>query len=126
MNLDVIFNELKNVLEKHSSGLDTFDEFYKSKAKVKKKSYHLYGKDEVEISGKKYKVFLAGIIKQKKYVGFYFTPIYSDPKKFELDDEMKRALHGKTCFYIKDLSLKKNVEGLLIKGIKLYKEKGWI
>lgn len=126
MDLDDIFKKLKVVLEKHSSGLDTFDEFYKSKAKVKKDSFHLYGKNEVEIYGKMHKVFLAGIIKQKNYVGFYFMPIYSDPKKFKLSDVMKKALHGKTCFNIKDISLIKDVEELLIKGKKLYKERGWI
>lgn len=126
MDLDDIFNNLKVVLEKHSYGLDTFDKFINSKAKVKKDSFHLYGKNEVEIYGKKKKVFLAGIIKQKNYVGFYFSPIYSDPNKFKLRVDMKRALHGKTCFYIKDISLIKNVEKLLIIGKKLYKDRGWI
>ena len=126
MDLDDIFKKLRVVLEKHSDGLDTFDEFYKSKAKVKKDSFHLYGINEVEIYGKKHKVFLAGIIKQKNYVGFYFSPIYSDPKKFKLSDEMKYALHGKTCFYIKDTSLIKQVEDLLEKGKNIYKDKGWI
>jgi hypothetical protein len=126
MDLDNIFKDLKKLLEKHSAGLDTFDEFYKSKAKVKKESYHLYGKEEVMITGKKYKVFLGGIVKQKKYVGFYFMPIYSDPEKFKLDEELKKLLHGKTCFYIKDLSIKEKLEKLLVQGIKLYKEKGWI
>jgi hypothetical protein len=126
MDLDEIFNKLKEVLKKHASDLDTFDEFINSKAKIKKDSYHLYGKDEVEIYSKKQKVFLAGIVKQKNYVGFYFMPIYSDPKKFSISDDLKRTLHGKTCFYIKDLSLMKQVEDILIKGKKLYKEKGWI
>ena len=45
MDLDYVFNELKKVLIKHASGLDTFDEFLNSKAKVKKDSYHLYGKE---------------------------------------------------------------------------------
>ena len=126
MDLDFIFKELKKVLEKHSMDLDTFNEFIDSKAKVKKDSFHLYGKNEVRIYGKNRKVFLAGIIKQKSYVGFYFSPIYSDTEKFKLDEEMKKALHGKTCFYIKDISLKEKVEKLLIQGIKLYKEKGWI
>jgi hypothetical protein len=126
MDLDKIFKELKEVLQKHSSDLDTFDEFLNSKAKVKKDSFHLYGKTEVEIYGKKQKVFLAGIVKQKSYVGFYFMPIYSDPEKFKLNVNMKRVLHGKTCFYIKDTSQFKDVEELLIKGISLYKEKGWI
>jgi hypothetical protein len=126
MDLDFIFNKLKTVLEKHSSGLDIFDEFVNSKVKVKKNSFHLYAKHETEIYGKKHKVFLAGIIKQKSYVGFYFSPIYSDPKEFILSEDLKHALHGKTCFYIKNTSLIDQVEDLLIKGKRLYKEKGWI
>jgi hypothetical protein len=126
MDLNEIFKELKTVLVKHSKGLETHKEFIDSKAKVKKDSFHLYGKDEVILYGKKRKVFLAGIIKQKNYVGFYFSPIYSDPKELKLNDELKKALHGKTCFYVKDTSLVKPVEKLFIKGKKLYKEKGWI
>ena len=126
MDLDDIFKKLKAVLVKHSSGLDTYDEFINSQAKVKKDSFHLYGKNEVEIFGKKHKVFLAGIIKQKSYVGFYFSPIYSDPDYFILSDALKRALHGKTCFYIKDTTHIKQLEELLIDGKNLYKSKGWI
>jgi hypothetical protein len=126
MDLEVIFKKLKEVLKKHSSDLDTFDEFLNSKAKIKKDSFHLYGKNEVEIYGKKQKVFLAGIVKQKSYVGFYFMPIYSDPEKFKLNEKMKKVLQGKTCFYIKNSSQFKDVEELLLKGKKLYKEKGWI
>ena len=65
MDLDLIFKNLKSILEKHSDGLDTFNEFINSKAKIKKESYHLYGKKYVVIFGKKQKVFLAGVIKQK-------------------------------------------------------------
>ena len=126
MDLDLIFNSLKSILEKHSDGLDTFDEFINSKAKIKKDSFHLYGKQPVEIYGKKQKVFLAGIIKQKDYVGFYFSPIYSDIDHFKLSKELNHALHGKTCFYIKDIYLIDQIEELLIKGKKLYQEKGWI
>jgi hypothetical protein len=126
MDLDIIFNELKKLLMKHSSGLDTFDEFLNSKAKIKKDSYHLYGKEKVEVYGKMQKVFLAGIVKQKKYVGFYFSPIYSDSDEFILSEDLKNALHGKTCFYIKDNALLNQVEKLLILGKELYKEKGWI
>ena len=72
------------------------------------------------------KVFLARIVKQKNYVGFYFMPIYSDPDEFNLGEELKKSLHGKTCFYIKDNTLFNQVEQLLIHGKELYKEKGWI
>ena len=126
MDLDIIFKDLKKILKKHSKELDTFDEFLNSKAKEKKDSYHLYSKEQVEINGKMQKVFLAGIVKQKNYVGFYFMPIYSDPDKFNLSEELKKFLHGKTCFYIKDNFLFNQVEELLIHGTKLYKKKGWI
>jgi hypothetical protein len=126
MNLDYIFKELKKILIKNSEGLDTFDEFVNSKAKVKKDSFHLYGKEKVEIFGKKHKVFLAGIIKQKNYIGFYFSPIYSDPDKFILSKDLKKALHGKTCFYLKESILFNQVEQLLKQGKKLYHKKGSI
>jgi hypothetical protein len=126
MDLDYIFNELKKIITKHASGLDTFDEFLNSQAKVKKDSYHLYSKERVKICGKMQKVFLAGIVKQRTYVGFYFMPIYSDRARFNLNEELKKTLHGKSCFYIKDKTLFNQVEQLLIQGKEVYKEKGWI
>ena len=100
-----------------------YDEFIDSQAQVKKESFHLYGKEMVEIFGKQKKVFLAGIIKQKHYVGFYFSPIYSDPDRLDLSGKLKKILKGKTCFYVKDLSVLEEIEELLIQGKRLYQEK---
>lgn len=57
---------------------------------------------------------------------FTFSPLYSDFDEFKLSAELKKALHGKTCFYIKDFSLINQIKDLLIKGKKLYQQKGWI
>jgi hypothetical protein len=59
-------------------------------------------------------------------VGFYFSPIHSDPDKFKLTDDLKHALHGKMCFYIKNTDIIDQVEKLLVKGKKLYRKKGWV
>jgi hypothetical protein len=126
MDLDHIFKELQTMLQKHSSNLDSYDEFINSTAKEKKDAYHLYGKHKVEINGRKNKVFLAGIIKQKKYVGFYFIPIYSDPDKFPLDTKLEKCQQGKSCFHIKNTDIIPKIEDLLIQGKKLYQEKGWV
>jgi hypothetical protein len=53
-------------------------------------------------------------------------PIYSDPDEFNLSEELKMALHGKSCFYIKDNTLFIQAEQLLIRGKELYKDKDWI
>lgn len=126
MELELVFSKLEEVFEKHSEGLDVLPEVIGSKAKVRKEGLHLYGREEVEVFGKKRRVYLAGIIKQKSYVGFYFMPIYSDPDEFTLTNELKKTLHGKTCFYVKDMSLLKQLDDLLGEGKRVYREKSWI
>ena len=118
-NLIEIYNRLKKVLKKYENPL-------KPRFDLDSK-YDLWSDKDIVIDGRKRKeVYFAGLIIQSKYVGFYFMPIYSDPDKFKLTEELKKTLHGKTCFYIKDTSLIDQVEELLITGKRLYKEKGWI
>ncbi|MFX1350519.1 MAG: hypothetical protein ACFE92_17750, partial [Promethearchaeota archaeon] len=77
-NLENIFLEIKEVIEKHSNNFLIKDQYIGSLAKQKKPGYHLYGSKEVSLFGKKPQhTYIAGVIQQKNYVSFYFSPIYS-------------------------------------------------
>jgi len=128
--LEEIFLKIKKILEKHSNNFYTAVETIGSKAKIKKLGYHLYGNEEVSLFGKDpQKTYIAGVIQQKNYVSFYFSPIYSHPDDFQdISSELKRFLKGKSCFNINKInsSVLKEIEVLLIKGINKYHEIGWI
>lgn len=129
-NLKEIFSKIKEILKTHSNDFYITDRYINSKAKSEKPAYHLYGKKEVNLFGKvPQKTYIAGVIQQKNYVSFYFSPIYSHPDEFEdITPELKKFLKGKSCFNINevDSNLLDEIDSLLVKGIKKYQEIKWI
>ena len=127
--LEELFNTLKEILKKESSGMNPTKDIDNSKAKIKKAGFHLYGKKEVSILGRKpRKVYFCGIIMQKNFVGFYFMPLYSHPNKFKLSQDLKKIKKGKSCLNIKDLSpnTKNEIIKLIRIGKSIYKKEGWV
>ena len=128
--LEKIFLELKTILEKNSSTFLVKNQYIGSQAKQQKPAYHLYGSKEVSLFGKKPQpTYIAGVIQQKNYVSFYFSPIYSHPDLFEnINPELKKFLKGKSCFNINKTTpqLLKEIEDILKEGINKYKEIEWI
>ena len=129
-NLEEIFSEIRDILEKHSEGLTVKTEIIGSQGKAKKSAYHLYGSKEVSLYGKKpQKTYIGGVIKHKHYVSFYLMPVYSHPELLkEIDQDLKKDLKGKSCFNIKKTTSESltRLADILEKGIKLYKEENWV
>lgn len=130
-DLEEIFSEIKQILEKQSKDLFTAEQYIGSQAKQQKPSFHLYGNKEVSLFGKKpQKTYIAGVIKQKNYVSFYFSPVYSHPGDFkhEISTDLRKFLKGKSCFNVNKTTpeLYKEIEKLLVNGIEKYKEISWI
>lgn len=129
-NLEKIFLELKKILEKHSDPFLIEEKYIGSQAKQKKPAFHLYGSKEVSLFGKKPQpTYIAGVIQQKKYVSFYFSPIYSHPDSFkQISIDLKKFLKGKSCFNINKTTphLLREIEEILKMGIVKYKEIDWI
>jgi hypothetical protein len=129
-DLEPIFQKIKRILEQHSENFLAKDEYIGSQAKTKKPGYHLYGDKEVSLFGKKPQVtYIAGVIQQKNYVSFYFSPIYSHPDLFQdISSDLRKVLKGKSCFNINKVNpqILKEIENLLTTGIDKYKEIGWI
>ncbi len=125
-----IFGVLKNLLVKHSKGLYVRSSIIGSKVKSVKPAFHLYGKKKVSILGlPERQTYVAGIIMQKHFVGFYFMPMYSHPKEVPIKNELlKRAKKGKSCLNIStlDKAALKELALLLVKGIALYRKIGWV
>lgn len=130
MDKKEIFESLKRLLQKYSKGLDLKSEVVNSKAKGGKEQLHLYGKKKVSILNlPERQTYIAGVIMQKNFVGFYSMPLYSHPKELPLkSDLLKKAKKGKSCLNITNIDADslKELEGHLKKGIVLYKKLGWI
>jgi hypothetical protein len=90
----------------------------------------LYGNKDVSLFGKELQpTYIAGVIQQKNYVSFYFSPIYSHPDLFaDLNPTLKKFLKGKSCFNINKTTpeILGQLENILRKGINKYKEIEWI
>lgn len=90
----------------------------------------MYGSKEVSLFGKKPQpTYIAGVIQQKNYVSFYFSPIYSHPDSFtDISTDLKKVLKGKSCFNMIKITrpLLKEIEDILKRGIDKYKEIEWI
>ena len=129
-NLENIFLKIKKILVSKSTNLLVKDKYIGSQAKQQKPAYHLYGNKEVRLFGKKPQpTYVAGVIQQKNYVSFYFSPIYSHPDYFKnISPELKKLLKGKSCFNINKITpqLLKEIEDILKVGIRKYKEIEWI
>ena len=129
-NLEKIFKELKKILEKHSSNFLIKNQYIGSQSKQNKPAFHLYGSKDVSLFGKKPQpTYIAGVIQQKNYVSFYFSPIYSHPDFFKnISIDLKKFLKGKSCFNINKITpqLLEEIEDILKLGIKKYKEIDWI
>jgi hypothetical protein len=129
-DLDKLFEDIKKTLEKHSEGLSAKSEIIGSQTKLLKPSYHLYGTKKVSLFNKKpQQTYIGGVIKQKNYVSFYLSPVYSHPElRKEVDPELVKFLKGKSCFNINKYyaDLLKNIDEILSIGIKKYKDLEWI
>ncbi|MFX0005453.1 MAG: hypothetical protein ACFFAV_01870 [Candidatus Hermodarchaeota archaeon] len=128
--LENIFLETKKILEKNSETFLVKDQYIGSQAKQKKAGYHLYGSKRISIFGKKSQpTYIAGVIQQKSYISFYFSPIYSHPELFsDISPNLRKVLKGKSCYNINKTSpqLLIEIESILEKGINKYKEIEWI
>ncbi len=68
--------------------------------------------------------YFASVVPKPQDVRLYFFPIYTHADQFNLSDELKKFLKGKSCFHVKNLSpeleaeLKQHIE----KGVELYQK----
>jgi hypothetical protein len=92
--------------------------------------YGLWSDKTVAVAGrKKDDISFAGLLVQKGYVGFYFTPVYAEPSlKDQLHPDLVKCLKGKSCFHIKknDPALMQHVKEALKTGYENFKSKGWV
>lgn len=117
-----IFKQLRLVLKKFAKGM-----------KVQKdtaRAYELWGKKKATVGGRERDgIFFAAAMIQKNFVGFYFFPIYTNPREFKgIPPELKKCLKGKSCFHVKknDKKLFGQIRKILTKGRSVYKKAGWI
>lgn len=117
-----IFNALKKELKPYQKGN------LKPRIDIEGK-YDLWVEKDVMVLGKpKKEIYFCGLIIQSSYVGFYFTPVYTDPSlKNDLAPDLVKCLKGKSCFHIKKINdtMIEDVRHALKVGIEFFKDKGW-
>jgi len=90
----------------------------------------LISKKPVEILGrKKDELWFASVLVQKGYVGFYYMPVYADPKVKELiKPELLKCLKGKACFHIKkyDPEILSQIKDALSVGYNIWHSRKWL
>jgi hypothetical protein len=84
----------------------------------------------VEILGKKRdELWFASALVQKGYVGFYYMPVYGDPRVRELiNPKLLKCLKGKACFHIKkyDKEIFSHIKDALSVGYNAWHQRGWL
>ena len=117
-----LFNKLKAILKEYEG---EFTPKYNEEGK-----YDLWSIRDVEIAGRKRKeVYFAGLIVRKKYVGFYYMPLYAEKDLGDVfDPELLSLLKGKSCFHVREMNdrLEKQIRKALKVGFKLYQERDWV
>ena len=69
--------------------------------------------------------YFASVVPKPKDIRFYFFPIYTHPKQFEmLSQAMQKCLKGKSCFHFKkmDEALINELSNMVALGVQLYKK----
>jgi len=112
-----IFTRIKKQLVPYGKKMDTRVD--------KDGQYQLYILNDFEFAGRKFKeCYFGGTVIKKTMVAFYFFPIYTHPKSFELPAAIKKNLKGKSCFNFKKLDdeQEKAIAQLLKEGADFYKK----
>jgi hypothetical protein len=87
--------------------------------------------DSVEYSGTKTRMqgkqkvdgyYFATVMRKPKDTRLYFFPIYTHPDVFELSEELRKCLKGKSCFHLKSSSpaVIDEVRSMIGKGVDTY------
>lgn len=75
-------------------------------------------------------LYFSTVAPKAKDVRFYFFPLYThrDDLFETLSPELSKALKGKSCFHLKNLSeeSKEELKHLIDKGVKLYQKDDWL
>jgi len=78
---------------------------------------------------KKEEIWFVSALIQKGFVGFYYMPVYMDPRvRSQLKPELLKCLKGKACFHLKkqDPLLFGQIQEALEIGYARFAENGWI
>jgi hypothetical protein len=117
-DLDLVFAELKAVLEPHVRGLrietDTDTSFYV---------------DTAHILGNKKPLFFGAVEKKKNHVSYHLMPVYLDPDLLaEISGALRKRMQGKSCFRFSDVdrTLFEELSDLTAAGVLSYREAGYL
>ncbi len=120
-NKQTIHKKIKSVLTEFASA--------NPQMRITKNGSELSAKNKITLGKKEINgMYFASVKIMKDFVGFYFFPVYCDPKlNAEIPANLKKCLKGKTCFHITkdDDEIYKSIKDLLNSGLKSFKKMGW-
>lgn len=72
--------------------------------------------------------YFASIVPKPKDIRWYFFPIYTHAAAFNLSDDLKKSLKGKSCFHIKQLTpeVEREIGEMVNDAVKLYRKEDLI
>lgn len=117
-NTEVVFTELKKVLEPYAATLD----------RKKDDDKQLYV-DTKHIQKDRKPLFFGAVQVKKSYVSIHLMPVYFNPELLEsISGSLRERMQGKSCFNFKDVdeSLFTELAALVEAGYAKYKEQGYV
>ncbi len=120
-----IFNAVKKEMKPYEKG------YVKARFDIQGR-YELWTeKPKITIQGRlRNELAFIGLILQSSYVGFYYTPIYtnSEDVSSRLSTDLLKLLKGKACFHIKavDKNILTDIKQAMKVGYEEYSNNGWL
>ena len=76
------------------------------------------------------RIYFGAVKVGRSYVSFHLFPLYMNPELVStISPELKRRMHGKTCFNfstIPEASLLKELKALTSAGFKIFRQRKWV
>lgn len=118
VDLDATFRHLRAILAEHEPHLVV----------VSDEAGHYY-LDTAHLQPNKKPLFFGAVRTGKQQVSYHLMPVYTSPDLLDgISDELRRRLHGKSCFNFKrpDPGLFGELAALTQRGLYRYRERGYM
>ena len=117
-DLPAIFEQLRLVMQKHAGDLDVIKDV--------KGDYSLNGGYSEQY---KKVIWFGGVKKMKNYVSYHLIAVYGCPQlSAELSPELRRKMHGKSCFNFTqlDAATVKELSSLTARSVEAFRKARWL
>lgn len=129
LNLSVLFAELETLFEPYKN-VFTITKTINTSGDVEKPTIQMVDKKDVAILGRKAQpTWIAGLIQQKNFVGFYLMSMYTHPQLVTINNPaVAKTKKGKSCFNLTSITpeMLSELTRLLQLSVEIYQQNGWV